>query len=351
MSQTSGSSGSSRAFTIAKRRAHAVEEPIVTARTLDETRSLPLLMEPAGARVDLRRWIEAHVGDVRERLHRHGVLLFRGFGLATAEDFHACVAAFVPELMTYRERSSPRTEVARDIYTSTDYPADRPIFPHNEHSYALTFPLLLAFFCAEPPATGGATPVADTRKVFARLRAETRDRFARRGGWLYVRNFDARPGMGLAWPTVFQTDDPARVEEYCQRAGIVWSWKADGRLHTRQQRPVTIRHPRTGEPVWFNHATFFHLSTLPADIQASLQQEYAESELPNQTYYGDGTPIEDDVLEELRQAYLAELVAVPWQRGDLMLIDNVLAAHAREAFSGPRSILCAMADPHSRTDV
>ncbi len=45
------------------------------------------------------------------------------------------------------------------------------------------------------------------------------------------------------------------------------------------------------------------------------------------------------------------MVAPPWQEGDILLIDNMLAAHARSPFTGPRKVLVAMADPHTRDDV
>ncbi|HSK76265.1 MAG TPA: TauD/TfdA family dioxygenase, partial [Thermoanaerobaculia bacterium] len=234
------------------------------------------------------------------------------------------------------------------VYTSTDYPAAETIFPHNEHSYAKRFPLKLFFSCVVPPETGGETPVGDTRRIFARIDPEVRERFAR-SGWMYVRNF--HPGFGLAWQTVFQTDDRAKVEAYCRDAGIDFEWREGDRLRTRQVRPATAVHPRTGETVWFNHATFFHVSTLSPAIREPLLRDFGEDDLPNNTYYGDGSPIEPEVVEHLRRAYLDEMTEFPWDRGDVLLIDNMLTAHARNPFTGPRKIAVAMADPHVREDL
>jgi alpha-ketoglutarate-dependent taurine dioxygenase len=36
-------------------------------------------------------------------------------------------------------------------------------------------------------------------------------------------------------------------------------------------------------------------------------------------------------------------VPVPWQAGDILVVDNMLACHGRMPFSGPRKILLAMA--------
>ena len=309
---------------------------------------LPLILEPAVAGVDALAWAAANRASIEERLLRHGALLFRGFGLHGIEGLQAFVRAVCGELLEYRERSSPRSELADRVYTSTDYPAEQPIFPHNEHSYARRFPLKLFFSCVTPAETGGETPIGDTRRILQRIDPEVRARFEERG-WMYVRNF--HPGFGLSWQTVFQTEERVRVEEYCREAGIEWEWRPGDRLRTRQVRPMTARHPRTGETVWFNHATFFHISTLPAAIREPLLRDFGEEDLPNNTWYGDGSPIEPEVAEHLRQAYLSEMVELPWRQGDILLIDNMLTAHARNPFTGPRKVVVAMADPHTRDDV
>ena len=66
--------------------------------------------------------------------------------------------------------------------------------------------------------------------------------------------------------------------------------------------------------------------------------------MPRNVFYGDGTPIDVAVLDEIRDLYHECSVAFPWQEGDILMIDNFLVAHGREAFSGPRRILVAMSD-------
>jgi alpha-ketoglutarate-dependent taurine dioxygenase len=309
---------------------------------------LPLVLTAAVPEVDVFSWAEGQRGAIEEKLRRHGALLFRGFGVSGTDGLQRFVRAVCGDPLEYRERSSPRHELADRVYTSTDYPSSETIFPHNEHSYAKRFPLKLFFSCVIPAETGGETPVGDTRRIFARIDPEVRERFARRG-WMYVRNF--HPGFGLSWQTVFQTDDRAKVEAYCRDAGIDFEWRDGDRLRTRQVRPATAVHPRTGETVWFNHATFFHVSTLSPAIREPLLRDFGTDDLPNNTYYGDGSPIEPEVVEHLRRAYLAEMTEFTWGQGDVLLIDNMLTAHARNPFTGPRKIAVAMADPHVREDL
>jgi alpha-ketoglutarate-dependent taurine dioxygenase len=279
---------------------------------------------------------------------KHGAILFRNFNLKSVADFEAFTEAASGELIPYRERSSPRHEVGERVYTSTDYPEDQKIFPHNEHSYSRTLPLKLFFFCRTPAQRGGQTPIADTRRIFQRISPETRQKFIEKK-WQYVRNFGN--GFGLPWQTVYQTEDKAVVEEYCRKALIEVEWLDGNRLRTRQVRPAIARHPRTGDQVWFNHATFFHVSTLDSLMRDVLLSQFKEIDLPNNTYYGDGSPIEPEVLDELRAAYLDELVTFEWQQGDVVLIDNMLTSHSRNSYAGPREILFAMADQFTRDDI
>jgi alpha-ketoglutarate-dependent taurine dioxygenase len=147
----------------------------------------------------------------------------------------------------------------------------------------------------------------------------------------------------MTWQEAFQETDRGRVEDYCRAAGIELSWRPNGVLRTRQVRPAVAVHPRTREPVWFNHAVFFHVLSLAPVLREMLLGQVVEADLPSNTYYGDGGPIEPETIAALRDAYAAELVTVPWREGDVLLVDNVLVAHGREPFTGPRRVVVSMA--------
>jgi alpha-ketoglutarate-dependent taurine dioxygenase len=198
-----------------------------------------------------------------------------------------------------------------------------------------------------PAQKGGETPIADCRKILQRISPDVRRRFEEKK-WIYQRNLDNR--FGLAWQTVFQTTDKTAVETYCRQSQIDFKWKGPDWLCTSQVRPVTAIHPKSGEVVWFNHATFFHVTTLNSELSETLLSDLNEDDLPNNTYYGDGSPIEPAVMDHLRAAYIQETVSLSWQRGDILLLDNMLTAHSRSSFVGPRKVVVAMADPHTRSD-
>jgi alpha-ketoglutarate-dependent taurine dioxygenase len=323
------------------------QDNLVRAEYLEAGKMLPLVIRPALDGVGLLAWAVANKEFIQEELHRHGAILFRGFGACSVADFEQFIRAVAGDMLEYVERSSPRHPVSGNIYTSTDYPADQDIFLHNENSYQRTWPLKIFFMCMTPARQGGQTPIADVRNVLRRIDPAVRERF-REKRVMYARNF--RDGLGLSWKAVFQTEDRSVVDDYCERNGIKTSWMPGNRLRTRQYGQAIIAHPKTGEEVWFNHAAFFHISTLDPAISDVLMEALGEDELPNNTYYGDGSPIEPDALENIRNAYREEMVIFPWQCGDILMLDNMLTAHGRTAYEGDRKILVGMGEPFSRTD-
>jgi alpha-ketoglutarate-dependent taurine dioxygenase len=327
---------------IRPRRVRLGDQPLVSKDYGAPGQRLPLVMRPVRSDLDPVVWARNDLAEIEAELVKHGAILFRGFPFRSRTDFEAFARAISPELMEYTERSTPRSEVAAGIYTSTEYPADQHIPLHNENSYSHTWPRKIYFFCAEPAPIGGHTPLADSRKVCEAIDKRIRDRFIEKGV-MYVRNY--RRDLDLPWQTVFRTSDRAELERYCAKVGMRCEWRDDGTLRTTQVRHATAIHPVTRETVWFNQAHLFHVSSLAKELSESMRALYQNEELPRNSYYGDGTPIEASALDEIRRAYGELATSTDWQQGDLVLLDNMLTAHGRTPYQGSRRILVAMADP------
>jgi alpha-ketoglutarate-dependent taurine dioxygenase len=324
-----------------RRKSVTSSEELVRTRAF-ETGPLPLVVEPAVPGVELKSWAGARQEWLDQQLHTHGGVLFRGFDIGPVERFEEVMRAVWGDLLDYSYRSTPRTQVSGKVYTSTEYPADQSIPMHNEQSYTRNWPMRIAFYSVKCAETGGETPIADSRRVLQRLDPALVRRFEEKGV-MYVRNYGS--GLDLSWQNVFQTEDPADVEAFCRRSGIEFEWRPNGGLRTRQVCQGVETHPVTGERVWFNQAHLFHISSVPSPLRERLLADLAADELPRNTFYGDGTPIEDETLAQIRAAFDAEEIAFPWEQGDLLMLDNMLAAHARKPFSGTRRVVVGMAKP------
>lgn len=317
---------------------------LITAQPLACDRLLPLVVQPTqGAALNLADWAATQTDWIEGRLRYHGGILFRGFAGDGTMGLEQFLQALGGDLLDYAYRSTPRTQVSGRVYTSTEYPASQTIPLHNEMAYSRQWPLKIAFLCEQPAAWGGTTPIADSRQVYQALPEELRSRWQQQQV-LYVRNYG--DGLDLPWQTVFQTEDRSAVEAFCQANGMTWEWGRGDRLRTRQVCQAVARHPHTGDWVWFNQAHLFHISSLDGAVRAGLLADVAEADLPRNAYHSDGTPLDEAELATIRAAYQAATVEFLWQQGDVLLLDNMLTAHGRTPYGGPRKILVGMAQPY-----
>ncbi|MBD3557661.1 TauD/TfdA family dioxygenase [Planktothrix sp. FACHB-1355] len=318
-----------------------LEQTELVKKEFFSTGELPLVVIPKVPGLALNQWIAREKNKIESDLKNFGAILFRGFDIFEVEHFEKVVKSFDPSLLSYKERSTPRTAVSDHVYTATEYPSDQYIPLHNENSYSHQFPLKLWFCCLVPPETGGETPIADSRRVFSRLEPELVRLFNEKKV-LYCRNFTT--GIDLDWRTAFQTESRAEVEKYCREAEIDFEWKSNGGLQTRQIRPATIRHPQTNENVWFNQAHLFHVSSLNESLKRDLLETTPAGALTRNAYFGDGSEISESILHEIRDVYGSCQIQFKWEKGDVLLVDNILTCHARNPFTGRRRIVVAMSE-------
>lgn len=305
--------------------------------------SSPAVVQASEFGDTLCEWAAENARTVEETLLRHGAILFKRTSVATPGQLQEFVRVTSTEIPDFKEESSPRSSLGGHVYTSTDYPNKYPIQFHSEYSYAARWPMKLYFCCFQPAASGGETPIADTRRVLSNLRPATRDLFEKKGV-LYLRNY--RPNVGVSWQRAFSTDDRNHVEKICADAKIECEWRNGGVLRTRQFGAAVLAHPVTKESVWFNHAFFFNVHAMePLGARNLLLLKYPlDDPLSTNTFFGDNSRIDPEIIEEIGLSYQRASAGNRWERGDILLIDNMLSSHSRSPFQGKRSIAVVMAD-------
>jgi hypothetical protein len=57
------------------------------------------------------------------------------------------------------------------------------------------------------------------------------------------------------------------------------------------------------------------------------------------TLFGDGTAIPDAYVRHIEEVIWKNMVIFPWQKGDILVLDNFSTSHGRLPYEGPREIL------------
>ena len=293
-------------------------------------------------------WLSKNSTNIKQKILEHGAILFRGFHLNGVADFEKCIQLAAGEPIPYIGDSAgikTRKSILRYIYEPTDVLCDEHIPMHSECSYAYTWPANIFFCCLEPAKQGGETPVADTRKILDCIPSDIQQKFLERKV-LYVNNLNQGQ-----WQRKFATEDHAQVERICLDAAWEIEWLSGDRLRMKTIREAIVTHPKTKERVWFNHCYPANIYSLRTQTREALLNTFDLEDLPRNTYYGDGEEIETETLEILRQAYTVEKIIFPWQRHDILMLDNMLFTHGRETFTPPRQIAVGMAIPIDRSSI
>ncbi len=336
-----------------------------------EERELPRVIRPGGADEAARdvgalcQWLKDEASRVQGWLSEHGAILMRGYSVGSPEDFERVARAIEPELENEYLGTSPRDALTRYVFSASELPDDFPIPQHCEMSFVAEPPRRVFFFCLEAPAVGtGETPLCDFRNVWRDLDPAVKRRFEK-GGLRIVRNYGP-PGQAgndamqlKGWDEMFLTTDHAVVEKKCREQGFEPTWLPGNALRLVHTQPVTREHPVTGERVWHNHLTTFHLSTAVDEYErivafrpterhrgvlrmARALEEAAAKKGPEgqsmHTTYLDGSEIPREDVAHVRDVIWRHLVATPWQRGDVVAIDNLSTSHGRLPYEGPRQI-------------
>lgn len=315
---------------------------VVVGQQMHGGEPFPLVLEcrtPGASLAAVEQWLaeesETHCGLAT----RHGAVLFRGFPLRTAEDFDRFVAAFGLPAFTYEDSLSNAVRVSRTprVFTANEAPPTVQIFFHHEMAQTPLYPAKLFFFCEQPAAQGGATPLCRSDVLLERL-AERCPRFVEdclEKGLRYSNVMpgenDLASGMGRSWQSTLKTNSRDDAERRLKGLNYEWEWRADGCLRaTTPVLPAVMKLP-DGRRTFFNQL-----------IAAYCGWKDARNDPSKAITFGDGTPLDRDAVAVA--ICLSDELAfdLPWQIGDVVLVDNYVAMHGRRPFQGTRKVLAAM---------
>ncbi|WP_286202883.1 TauD/TfdA family dioxygenase [Rhizobium lusitanum] len=269
-----------------------------------------------------------------------GVLL-RNFALRDRSEFEAFIRALGYGTFSYKGGIAIREQENRVSMNASDEDSRITLAPHNEMAYLANYPRKIFFYCDTQAERGGEVPINDIRETLPLIPSDIREKFERLGV-RYYRMLPRRSQSGqTGWTETFGTSDCVEVEAYMRQNGYDFEWIDDDRLKYSYQRPAILRHPETGEQLWFNQITELNSSYWRNHPQ--FAGDLPEDAYPATTSYGDGSPIDPDTIGLLRAALWRSSYAVRMQPQDLLVLDNQIMQHGRFAYEGARRHYVSMA--------
>ena len=315
--------------------------PIPGQQTYDG-KVFPLVLQCQTPGTTLREscaWIADRRAELLRQASEHGAILFRDFPLTTAQDFDAFIAAFDLENFPYDQSLSNAVRVNRTprVFTANEAPPEVTIFLHHEMAQTPVYPSRLFFFCEKAAETGGATPICRSDVLWEKL-AQRCPEFARNcetKGLKYSNVMpaedDAKSGMGRSWQSTLRTTTREGAEQRLAELGYSWEWLADGSLRATTPVLAAVRKLPDGRKSFFNQL-----------IAAAKGWKDTRNDPSKAITFGDGTPLDREAVNVATQLGEELSFDVPWQTGDVTLVDNYVAMHGRRTFSGTRKVLASL---------
>ena len=263
--------------------------------------------------------------------------------MASPKDFDSIVSAFSFPNFSYADSLSNayRINFTPRVFSANEAPPDVTIFLHHEMAQTPIYPSKLFFFCQAAADEGGATPICRSDILWERLR-EQRPDFAKAclaEGLKYSNvmpaEADESSGMGRSWQGTFSVDNREAAEARLAKLGYSWEWQANGDLRATTPVLPAVRDLGDGRASFFNQL-----------IAAFNGWKDTRNDPAKAITLGDGTPL-DPANVAAASALADELTFdIPWQAGDLALVDNYIAMHGRRTFKGTRRVLASLVADH-----
>lgn len=284
-------------------------------------------------------WVRSSCSILDHQARDHGTVLFRGFPLVTDQDLDRFIQAFNYPNFPYEDSLSNAVRVNRTerVFTANEAPPEVTICLHHEMAQTPVYPSRLFFFCEQPAEHGGATPLCRSDILFERLLDEFPEFIVdcESKGLLYTNIMpaenDPTSGMGRSWQSTFRAETREAAEQRLQSLGYSWEWLPDGCLRSTTPVLPAVLEIEPGRKTFFNQL-----------IAAFHGWKDSRNDPTKAVTFGDGSMLNPETMDAVAKIADELTFDVPWQEGDVALVDNRVVMHGRRTFTGTRKVLASL---------
>jgi alpha-ketoglutarate-dependent taurine dioxygenase len=287
----------------------------------------------------VHEWLGENKERLLEQLSRHGAILFRGLPVNSDSDFDSVIQSFGLKNFTYGESLSNavRRNRTERVFTANEAPASVSIFLHHEMAQTPVYPSKLFFYCEQAAHSGGATPLCRSDILLQELTKQAPE-FVAACLKLGVRYSNVMPniddlesGQGRSWRSTLSTDDKSAAEDKLRKLGYQWEWLEQDSLRVTTAVLPAVRETDNGRQVFFNQL-----------IAAFRGWKDTRNATEKSIRFGDDSAISTQAMAKAIHIGDELSFDIPWQSGDVALVDNFLVMHGRRPFEGQRRVLASL---------
>lgn len=284
------------------------------------------------------------------KLAEHGTLLFRDLPIYSAGDFSRFGHAFGFKPYEVIGTIVDRILLAPNVVPANDALKKVLIYNHNESPHTPHAPGYIFLYSQRAHAVGRETPSFSSIELFQRVKDEIPDfisTLASKGilnrvtykSSAHFAGSSTLFGSAFGKEIVAGDDAPTRkakveaqIRRYNRGGHATWEWTDNNETLTVSHHLPLIRvHPITKQPVLFTWLPAYYESYLAPGTPESRRKK------ATQQLYGDGSPIPEEYLKKLADITDEIRVLHKWQRGDVLVYDNIAAQHGRQPWEEEQS--------------
>ena len=142
---------------------------------------------------------------------------------------------------------------------------------------------------------------------------------------------DESSGMGRSWQSTFSVNTREAAEARLAKLSYSWEWHRNGDLRASTPVLPAVRDLGDGRTSFFNQL-----------IAAFNGWKDTRNDPSRAITFGDGTWLNPEDVGVANAIAHEVTFDIPWQAGDLALVDNYVAMHGRRTFKGTRRVLASL---------
>ncbi|MBW4630848.1 MAG: TauD/TfdA family dioxygenase [Iphinoe sp. HA4291-MV1] len=246
------------------------------------------------------------VAKTMEIFKSSGVLLFRGFGVT-----HEQMKTFAERFSSKFIQDYSRPQVDSDKFVHFVNPGMDACVFHSEHAYSPFRPDVIWFCCAVPAVQGGETTFCDGVRVWEELSEETRQLFiSKKLKVCYEIPVDILKRVAGLDATIA---DIKQVLDGLE--GVNYQVKENESISIEYIFSAVVKTKYGNYDAFANSVLALH-----------------DGEMKKATFENDSI-VPGEIIDEIEQVTDELMEKIPWQAGDLVMIDNSRFMHSREEFN------------------